>query len=347
MENNELVIMNKKNEVTKTIEDTVANYYNIDITQNTAETMQKKQNIAMFVSKLITTQNKDKQPAILTASADSIRECALAFVNGDFDFFRNQAYLIAYGTSLQFIVSKDGLVSGAKKVIPNLELFSDIVYKDDIFEFTKVGGRTLVTKHDQPLKNITGKIEDIVCAYACAWKDGVQIEANIMTMDEIKGALATAKRSITDFHKNNPKIMLGKFPLRQLCKKIINQNIAPEVAKVLGDEDTPTIVVEAQHTPIAEPVELNFETKAEPTKRKSATKKAEEPTKIEATPTSAPYQFEDSVSMFDLQNQETIGSVKTIDYDDWLPIYKPMGIYEPLKETYDKETNTVGIRRIK
>ena len=224
-ENYDLQIKSKKEEITNLINETVSQYYGLDLMQNTNESNKKKQEIAMFISKLITTKNKTGAPAILTSTIDSIRECALTFVNGDFDFFRNQAYLISYGDTLQFMVSKDGLVSTAKGIVNGLELYSDIVYKNDVFEYEKIGGRTLVTKHEQKLANITGKIEDIECAYACAWVNGEQKEAEIMTMTDIVSALTTAKKSLTEYHKNNPKIMLGKFPLRRLAKRIINQNI--------------------------------------------------------------------------------------------------------------------------
>lgn len=357
MSNNELMITQKRNEVISNIEKTVSEYYGIDLSQNTQENAKKRQNIAMFVSKLITTQTKkDKngntQPAILTASADSIRECALAYVNGDFDFFRNQAYLIAYGDSIQFIVSKDGLVSGAKKILPGIELFSDIVYKGDKFEYQKIGGRTIITKHEQPIENITCNIEDIVCAYATYWKDGEQVEATIMTMKEITNALTTAHRSLTDFHKNNPKIMLGKFPLRQLAKKIINQNISAEVSKVLGDDDLEYVEATANivHN---EPVKIDFNNeKIEPitknNKKEINTTELDKQNENENDPIFEDYsKIADSVSIFNMMDNTPVGTIKTINYDEWLPKYKPTGLYEPLKETYNKQTNTVDIRKIK
>ena len=111
-------------------------------------------------------------------------------------YLKNQGYLYPYGTELKFMVSKDGYVALAKKLNPNIEdFYYDVVYKKDIFEFDKVAGKTIITKHKQPLENITAKIDDIVCAYAtCVFKDGTHI-ADIMTMAEIINSLKTAKKN--------------------------------------------------------------------------------------------------------------------------------------------------------
>ena len=348
----ELAIAQKRNEVLDTIQHTVSEYYNIDLNKNTEDSIKKKQNIAMFVSKLTTTKDKNGDTAIMKASPESIRECALAYVNGDFDFFRNQAYLISYGNTIQFIVSKDGLACAAKKIVPGLELFSDIVYKNDTFEYEKVGGRTIIKKHVQPIENVTCKIDDIVCAYATAWKDGVQVEANIMTMKEITNALATAHRSLTDFHKNNPKIMLGKFPLRQLCKKIINQNVSMEVRQVLGDEDT----IEVEPTTIEtkpESVAINFEEKE--VKPKRTTKKAAE-TKIEEEPkqetifdSDISETIKDGVSIFDMMDKKEQAEpvIRTVKYAEWKnKLQLEMTDWRAIDHSYDEITKTIKIEKI-
>ena len=360
MAENELMIAKKRNEVVNSIEKTVSEYYGIDLSKNTQENAKKKQNIAMFVSKLVTTQSKkDKdgntQPAILTASADSIRECALAYVNGDFDFFRNQAYLISYGNTIQFIVSKDGLVSGAKKLVKGLELFSDIVYKGDKFEYEKIGGRTLITKHEQPIENITCKIEDVVCAYATAWIDGKQVEAEIMTMQEITNALATAHRTLTDFHRNNPKIMLGKFPLRRLAKRIINQNVSVEVSRVLGDDE---VYVEAESVEAHnEPVSINFEQKELHSQSKEipTTKQVNENIKEEQADMETPFdnnyvKFPDSVSIFDMmdkQEQEPKTETKTVSYAYWKDNKDTTLVgWRMVRDSYNSTSKTCEIEKV-
>lgn len=197
----------------------------------------KKQEAQMFLIKLLGAKDVSKRPAILSVTPDSIRECALTYMNGEYDLFKNQGYLYPYGNELKFMVSKDGYVSLAKKLNPNIEdFYYDIVYRKDIFEFDKVAGKTIITKHKQSLDNITAKIDDIVCAYAtCVFKDGTHI-ADIMTMAEIINSLKTAKKTLSDVHKDNPKIMLSKFPLRRLAKTKIYQS-NPELAKVIIDDD--------------------------------------------------------------------------------------------------------------
>lgn len=359
-ENMDLELVQKRDSVINTIQNAVSEYYNIDFTKNNEETLKKKQNIAMFVSKLISTVDKNGVPAIMNASETSIRECALAFVNGDFDFFRNQAYLIAYGSNLTFIVSKDGLVTGAKRIVPNLELFSDIVYKGDTFEYEKIGGRTTIKKHEQPIENITCKIEDIVCAYAVAWIDGKQVEADIMTMTEIKNALITAHRSLTDFHKNNPKIMLGKFPLRRLAKKIVNQNIAPEVERVINTSDM--IEIDADNVvPNNEHINIDFNIPVTEKITGTSTAKKNEPPKEQvqqsmnveeiSTPfDNASTDYDNSnygVSIFDMMNKPQ-EEYKTVQYADWKNGLKAqMPEWEMVRNSYDENTKAIKIKKVR
>lgn len=361
MENStmDLKLIEKRDSVIATLQDTVSEYYNIDFTKNNEETLKKKQNIAMFVSKLISTVDKNGNPAIMTASKTSIRECALAFVNGDFDFFRNQAYLISYGSNLTFIPSKDGLVAGAKKIVPNLELFSDIVYKGDTFEYEKIGGRTIIKKHEQPIENITCKIEDIICAYAVAWVDGKQVEADIMTMQEIINALTTAHRSLTDFHKNNPKIMLGKFPLRRLSKKIICQNVAPEVSSVFDNNVDDEIFVETSEQDM--PMSIDFEEQAEEIVNEPTIKKVDEPVKEQVQQSmnveeiSTPFDnvstnYDNSnygVSIFDMMNKPQ-EEYKTVQYADWKNGLKAqMPEWEMVRNSYDENTKAIKIKKVR
>jgi len=316
----------------------------------------KKQEAQMFLIKLLGAKDVSKRPAILSVTPDSIRECALTFMNGEYDLFKNQGYLYPYGTELKFMVSKDGYVALAKKLNPNIEdFYYDVVYKKDIFEFDKVAGKTIITKHKQSLENITAKIDDIVCAYAtCVFKDGNHI-ADIMTMAEIINSLKTAKKTLSDVHKDNPKIMLSKFPLRRLAKTKIYQS-NPDLAKVIVDDDEIDIVeIEKPNENINVP---SFDNVGITPSQVIA----DEP-KIEITPEKEEFaDFEDEELSVD-EMEQIVAEVektekeekpvevekpkeletKTIWYSTWKNDFEKTGEWKLV--SYDKETKKATIKR--
>lgn len=234
----ELQVKQKKEELALVLNETILSQYAYDINSNSPESVKKKQEVAMFLSKLVNTKDTSGRPAIMTCTPESIKDCCITYCNNELNFFRNQAYLFPFGQTLQFMISKDGYVSMAKALDSNIEdFYYDIVYKNDEFEYKKEAGKTIIVKHVQKLENITCKIEDIRCAYAtCVFKDGTHI-ADIMTINEIINALRTAHKTLTDTHKTNPKIMLSKFPLRRLAKQRINQSANQQIINNVRFED--------------------------------------------------------------------------------------------------------------
>ena len=260
----------KKPLIEEVINGIVLANYKTEFGYGEKEIAEKKQNAHLFLLKLLGAKDTAKRPAILTASEDSIRECALTYLNGDYDLFKNQGYLFSFGSELKFMVSKDGYVALAKKTNPDIKDFhAEIVYKGDEFEFEKIAGKTVITKHKQKLENITANWLDVVAAYAtCEFKDGTHI-ADVMTIQEIKNSLATAQKGITDTHKKNPKIMLSKFPLRRLAKTRIYQS-NPDIANIIVDEEVEFEAVDTSDT-IAKNVDVSFDTEiSEPLKEKIA-----------------------------------------------------------------------------
>ena len=216
----------KKAEVTAVLQETILSQLALDLNDKSELATKKKSEVAMFVSKLITTKDTAGRPAIMTCSLDSIRECALTYCNSDVDLYKSGGYLIPYNNTLQFIISRYGYVSMAKTLDPTIEdYYGEIVWKGDVFEFSKVAGKTQIVKHIQKLEHITGNVADIVCVYACeVHKDGSHI-AEIMTMKDIYNALATAHKSFTETHKKNIKEMTVKFPIRKLAKHRIQNSV--------------------------------------------------------------------------------------------------------------------------
>jgi recombination protein RecT len=333
----------KKKELTTVLQSTILEQYAYDLNSQSPESFKKKQEVAKFLGQLVATKDTSGRPAILSCTKESIMDCCVTFCNQELNFFRNQAYLYCFGKELKFMTSKDGYVSLAKQLNPDIEdFYYEVVYKKDEFEFSKVAGKTQITKHIQKLENITCNIADIVCAYAtCVYKNGTH-EADIMTIQEIMNALKTAhKVGFTDNHKLNPRIMLSKFPLRRLCKRKINQSANSELRNNIVFEDDYEESKVVAEMPSMEITLDEGQDYSEPSEY-------EEPTYEEEVVEPETDDFDDEEpSDEDWQmamEEDSRNEPQTVSYSKWLNELKGNG-WEQVKGTYDSANKTVQVRK--
>jgi recombination protein RecT len=77
---------------------------------------------------------------------------------------KKQCYFIVYGNKLQMQRSYFGSMAVAKAVNPEIEdIYADVIYEGDEFEYCKVRGRNVVVKHIQTIENV--KKDKIKAAY--------------------------------------------------------------------------------------------------------------------------------------------------------------------------------------
>ena len=325
----------KKAEVTAVLQETILSQLALDLNDKSELATKKKGEVAMFVSKLLTTKDTAGRPAIMTCSIDSIRECALTYCNSDVDLYKSGGYLIPYNNTLQFIISRYGYVSMAKSIDPTIEdYYGDIVWKGDVFEYSKVAGKTQITKHVQKIGNITGRVEDIVAIYATeVHRDGSHI-AEIMTMKDILNALATAHKSLTETHKRNLKEMLVKFPIRKLAKHRIQNSVRQnQYVRFEDDYEERKFVEEVP----------NMEITLDDTQDYYEPSEYEEPTYEMESDEVEPIQEEPSDEDWEMA-EEVPDTIQTVPYSKWLNELKGNG-WEQVKGTYDKVTKTVQVKR--
>lgn len=331
----------KKAEVTAVLQETILSQLALDLNDKSELATKKKGEIAMFVSKLITTKDTAGRPAIMTCSLDSIRECALTYCNSDVDLYRQHAYLIPYQQTLQFIISRYGYVSMAKSIDPTIEdYYGEIVWKGDVFEFSKVAGKTQIVKHIQKLEHITGNVADIVCVYACeVHKDGSHI-AEIMTMKDIYNALATAHKSLTDTHKRNIKEMLSKFPIRKLAKHRIQNSVRQnQYVRFEDDYEESKVVAEIP----------SMEITLDEGQEYSEPSEYEEPTYEEEVvePETDDCEGDEEQAEEDWQmamEEDSKNEVETVSYAKWKNELKGNG-YEMVEGSYDNVNKTVQVKK--
>ena len=334
----------KKKELTTVLQSTILEQYAYDLNSQSPESFKKKQEVAKFLGQLVATKDTSGRPAILSCTKESIMDCCVTFCNQELNFFRNQAYLYCFGKELKFMTSKDGYVSLAKRLNPDIEdFYYEVVYKKDEFEFSKVAGKTQITKHIQKLENITCNIADIVCAYAtCVYKNGTH-EADIMTIQEIMNALKTAhKGGFTDNHKLNPRIMLSKFPLRRLCKRKINQSANSELRNNIVFEDDYEESKAVAEMPSMEITLDEGQDYSEPSEYEETNYEEE----IVETETD---EFDDEEPTDEewlmAMEEDSRNEVETVSYAKWKNELKGNG-YEMVEGSYDTVNKTVQVRRV-
>jgi len=172
--------------------------------------------------KLQDVKNKSGKPALEACTPASISLALLDMVIQGLNPAKNQCYFVAYGTDLSLMRSYMGTVTAAKRFGNVKDVFGQVVYKDDDFEYeiNPETGVKNVTKHKQSLKNTEG---DIVAAYATILlTDGSRYQ-EIMTIDEIKKAWAQGSgygKSKT--HTNFPQEMCKKTVINRACKLFVN-----------------------------------------------------------------------------------------------------------------------------
>lgn len=208
--------------------------------------------------------DKDGKLALTVCTRDSIANALLKMVVQGLNPAKNQCYFVVFGKTLVMMRSYFGSVHVAKSVDPDIEdIFGEVVYEGDEFEFEKKRGKTIITKHKQKLENM--KKENIVAAYATVlYKDGKE-HSIIMTMDQIKQAWQQSKTHPIDekgkiktgsTHAKFTAEMCKKTVINRICKPIINNsddsNLVARYAK-----ETDVDLTEAE---VAQEIEENANT---------------------------------------------------------------------------------------
>ncbi|MEG0650444.1 MAG: RecT family recombinase [Oscillospiraceae bacterium] len=172
------------------------------------------------------TKDKNSKPVLEVCTKDSIANSLLDMVVQGLTPAKKQCYFIAYGKQLTLHRSYFGTMAVAKRVRPTItDIYADVVYVGDEFEYEKVHGKTVITKHIQKLENV--KKENIIAAY-CTVLEGEKESSDIMTIDQIKQAWKQSKMNpVTDKGVISASSVHGKFT-EEMCKKtVINRTCKP------------------------------------------------------------------------------------------------------------------------
>lgn len=133
------------------------------------------------------------------------------------DFLNREAYLVPYGSKLDYQTSYIGEIKLRKKysVRPIRDIYADVVREGDDFSYEVVDGEP--TLHHKPLMFNSGKI---IGAYAvCIFADGGKL-IDTMSLAELENTRSASKASNSPAWKSFTSEMYKKTVLRRLCKTI-------------------------------------------------------------------------------------------------------------------------------
>jgi recombination protein RecT len=171
------------------------------------------------------TYDREKRPALQVCTRDSIANALLDMVVQGLNPMKKQGYFIVYGKQLVFQRSYFGTMAVTKRVTGAKDIFAQVVYEGDDFEFEINRGRKKVTKHKQTLVSMSGG--KIVAAYCTIILDDEREFTEIMTIDEIRQAWKKSKQNPEkegSTHQEFPQEMAKKTVINRTCKAYLNSS---------------------------------------------------------------------------------------------------------------------------
>jgi len=184
---------------------------------------------AMKSAWLILQEVKDRNGklAIEVCTKASMANALLNMVVQGLNPAKKQCYFIVYGDQLVMQRSYFGAMHVAKTVCTDIEdIYYDVVYSDDVFEYEKSRGRTIITKHSQKLGNISAN--KLVAAYCTIlYKDGTE-NSTIMTLEECKQSWKKSKMGAVNANGEiNEKSTHGQFTADMMMRTVVNKACKP------------------------------------------------------------------------------------------------------------------------
>ncbi|MNW41742.1 recombination and repair protein RecT [compost metagenome] len=220
--------------------------------------------------KLQEVTNKEGRPALEVCTKESVANSLLDMVVQGLSPAKTQCYFIVYGNKLQLNRSYFGTQTVLKRLSRVEDIWANVIYQGDVFDYEVSGGRERLLKHETGFEN---RDNDILGTYAIVkTADGDEI-LTVMTKKELEASWSQSKTS-QSVHKKFPQEMAKRTVINRAAKAYINTSDDSDMLidainrSTENEYDNERIDI----TPEAEPERRNITAEAD---AKSATK--EEP----------------------------------------------------------------------
>jgi len=169
------------------------------------------------------TEDKNHIPVLQACSKTSIANSLLDMAVQGLNPGKDQCYFIAYGKKLSCQRSYFGTMAVAKRVAGATDIWAEVVYKGDEFEYEITHNRKNITKHTQRIENVGASIIAAYCVIE--FNNGKPDYTEIMTIEQIHRAWDKSKMKTDDpasTHSKFPEEMAKRTVINRACKKYIN-----------------------------------------------------------------------------------------------------------------------------
>ena len=171
---------------------------------------------------LAETVDRNKVPVLQSCSKESVCNALLDMVIQGLSPAKKQCYFVPFNGKLQLMKSYLGNIAATKRLKDVKDVFANVIYEGDIFEY-KLNlntGLIEIEKHEQKFENIGKKI---LGAYAVVVRENQNNYVEVMNIEQIKNAWNQgAAKGNSQAHKNFAEEMSKKTVINRACKRFVN-----------------------------------------------------------------------------------------------------------------------------
>lgn len=170
------------------------------------------------------TEDKDGKLALAVCTPQSIKNALFNMVLLALSPAKKQVYPIVRGTKLCMDTSYFGVIAATKRLPSVVDIFAQVIYKDDRFGYDIRQSRKIIRIHEQELENID--VENIIGAYCTILykdSDGTEKEyTEVMSMNQIKKSWSKTKMKNNTVQQEFAEEMAKRTVIKRTCKLFVN-----------------------------------------------------------------------------------------------------------------------------
>jgi len=166
------------------------------------------------------TKDRNDKPALEVCTRSSIANALLDMVIQGLSPSKKQLYFIVYGSKLSATRSYFGTMAVTKRLQSVKDIFAQVVYEGDEFEFEINGGTKRVIKHKQTLASMDSS--KIIAAYCTIMHDEGKEYTEIITKKQIDIAWSKTKMKVNSVQREFPEDMAKRTVINKTCKMYAN-----------------------------------------------------------------------------------------------------------------------------